>query len=84
MGAPKANTCSWVKRVHRFKERWKTRQHREMRGRLAGTDGPCSKINALNLLKEIREDNSNMKLEQEIIINEPSRNVRHEKRKRLD
>lgn len=55
-----------------------------MRGRLAGTDGPCSKINALNLLKEIREDNSNMKLEQEIIINEPSRNVRHEKRKRLD
>lgn len=55
-----------------------------MRSRLVGTDGPCSKINALNLLKEIREDNSNMKLEQEIIINEPSGNVRHEKRKRLD
>lgn len=83
-GVSRANTGSQVKRVHGFKGRWKTRRYREMGGRLAGTDGPYSKINALNLLKEIREDNSNMKLQQEIIINEPSRNVRHEKRKRLD
>lgn len=57
---------------------------KEMGGRLARTDGLCSKINALNLLKEIREDNSNTKLEQDIILNEPSGRVRHEERKCLD
>lgn len=49
-----------------------------MGGRLARTDGLCSKINALNLPKEIREDNSNTKLEQGVILNEPSGRVRHE------
>lgn len=72
---------SQVKRVHWFKEK---PDAKEMGGRLARTDGLCSKINALNLLKEIREDNSNTKLEQDIVLNEPSGRVRHEEGKCLD